>query len=89
MIISIKKITFLIIILASTNIYAAILDKDEVDNADLTSLQNETILFQSIGMGIALSIAQCDGVEKSHGYPRITGLGIRHSQRHQPDWAKA
>ncbi len=63
MIISIKKITFLIVILTSTNMYAAILDKDEVDKADLTILQNETVLFQSIGMGIALSIAQCDGVD--------------------------
>jgi len=63
MIVNIKKIIFLIFILVSTNSYAAILDKDEFDNADLTSLQNETVLFQSIGMGIALSIAQCEGVD--------------------------
>ncbi len=58
-----NKIICSLIILLSTNVAAAILDKDEAANADLTLLQNETALFQSIGMGIALSIAQCEGVE--------------------------
>ncbi len=57
------KIVYLLFILVSTNVSAAILDKDEADKADLTLLQNETVLFRSIGMGIALSIAQCEGVE--------------------------
>ncbi len=60
---NIKSITFLLIVLASVNTSAAILDKNEADQADLSLLQNETVLFQSIGLGIALSIAQCEGVE--------------------------
>lgn len=59
----IKKTACFLIILASVNLPAAILDKDEADKADLTILQDETVLFQSIGMGIALSIAQCEGVD--------------------------
>lgn len=42
---------------------AAILNKDEAAQADLSTLQNESSVFQSIGMGIALSIAQCEGVD--------------------------
>ena len=57
------KIASPIIILASINLSAAILDKEQADNADLSLLENETILFQSIGMGIALSFAQCEGVD--------------------------
>ncbi len=59
----IKNSAYLFIILASVNLSAAILDKDEADKADLNLLQDETVLFQSIGMGIALSIAQCEGVD--------------------------
>ncbi len=54
---------FLLSVLISTNLSAAILDKNEADQADLGLLQNETVLFQSIGLGIALSIAQCEGVD--------------------------
>jgi hypothetical protein len=59
----INKVFILFIVLASINLPAAILDKDEVDSADLNLLQDETVLFKSIGMGIALSIAQCEGVD--------------------------
>lgn len=59
----IKIIFSLIFILTLVNVNAAILDENAAEQADLASLQNETELFQSIGMGIALSIAQCDGVE--------------------------
>jgi hypothetical protein len=58
-----KNIIYLFITLLSFNVSAAILDKSEADKAELNSLQDETVLFQSIGMGIALSIAQCDGVD--------------------------
>ena len=51
------------IVIYSSNIAAAILDSKEAEQADLNMLQNETIVFQSIGMGIALSIAQCEGVD--------------------------
>ncbi|MEM6998885.1 MAG: hypothetical protein AAF419_03485 [Pseudomonadota bacterium] len=60
---NIRLIQSFVLLLVSFNLSAAILDKDEVDNADLAMLQNETAVFQSIGMGIALSIAQCEGVE--------------------------
>jgi len=63
MMMNIKNITYLLTILVSVNVSAAILDKDEADKADLNLLQDETVVFQSIGMGIALSIAQCDGVD--------------------------
>ncbi len=63
MMISINKIISFFVIIISVNVSAAILDKDEADKADLTLLKNETVLFQSIGMGIALSIAQCEGVD--------------------------
>jgi hypothetical protein len=51
------------LLLVSMNLSAAILDKEEVNKADLNVLQSEANVFQSIGMGIALSIAQCEGVE--------------------------
>lgn len=60
---NIRFVQIAVLIFASVNLSAAILDKDEVDNADLAMLENETAVFQSIGMGIALSIAQCEGVE--------------------------
>lgn len=43
------------------NLGAAILDRAEVESAGLDVLQDETLLFQSIGLGITLSIAQCEG----------------------------
>lgn len=58
-----KKCTYLLLVLISVSVSAAILDKEEADKADLNLLQDETVLFQSIGMGIALSIAQCEGVD--------------------------
>ena len=61
--IKIKTFAYLITLLASVNVSAAILDKEEAAQADLTMLQDETIEFQSIGMGIALSLAQCEGVD--------------------------
>ena len=42
---------------------AAILSKDELEQADLTTLQQDSELFKTIGMGITLSIAQCEGVD--------------------------
>jgi hypothetical protein len=59
----IKYFAYLFVILASANVSAAILDKDEAAQADLSMLQDETQIFQSIGMGIALSIAQCEGID--------------------------
>lgn len=63
MFLNIKNTSVLLVLLASVNLSAAILDKDEADKADLNLLQDETIVFQSIGMGIALSIAQCEGID--------------------------
>lgn len=61
--IKIKNIAYLLILFAGVNVSAAILGKDEAEQADLSLLMDETVLFQSIGMSIALSIAQCDGVD--------------------------
>jgi hypothetical protein len=58
-----KNISYFLILLVSFNLSAAILDKTEADEADLNLLQDEAVLFKSIGMGIALSIAQCEGVD--------------------------
>ena len=52
-----------IIALYSSNIMAAILGTQEAEQADLTLLKDETLVFQSIGMGIALSLAQCEGID--------------------------
>ncbi|MCH8977160.1 MAG: hypothetical protein IH909_06000 [Proteobacteria bacterium] len=38
-----------------------VLDKDKITNADINTLVEDTKVFNIIGMGIALSIAQCDG----------------------------
>ena len=38
-----------------------VLNKDEITNADINTLVEDTKVFNVIGMGIALSIAQCDG----------------------------
>ncbi len=61
-----KKIiiaVYIFITLSCGNAFAVILDKAEAEQADLSQLQNESQLFQSIGIGIALSIAQCEGVD--------------------------
>ena len=56
------KILFLIsCILLSTGLQAVILNKEEAGKADLTMLEDEIELFKSIGMGITLSIAHCEG----------------------------
>ena len=47
----------------NVNIAAVILNADEVEQSELTLLQDETKVFQSIGMGIALSLAECEGVD--------------------------
>jgi hypothetical protein len=60
---NILNIIALYILLVCTNVSGAILDKDAFDEADLSLLQDETVLFQSIGLGIALSLAQCEGVD--------------------------
>jgi len=38
-----------------------VLDIDEIPNSDISTLLEDTKVFNIIGMGIALSIAQCDG----------------------------
>ncbi len=58
--ISVISIVFMLITL---NSHAVILNKSEVEQADIGLLQNESAVFQSIGMGIALSLAQCEGVD--------------------------
>ncbi len=42
---------------------ADILDINEIDNADVSAMFNDTEVFNTISMGIALSIAMCDGSE--------------------------
>lgn len=51
-------------IICSSPVLAAqpdVLDINEVANADITTLLEDTKVFDTIGMGIALSIAECDG----------------------------
>lgn len=50
-------------LLAQSSVSARILTKDEVGQADTQALVAETDVFKSIGMGIALSIANCEGTE--------------------------
>ena len=38
-----------------------VLDINEIGNADITTLLEDTKVFNTIGMGIALSIAECHG----------------------------
>lgn len=40
-----------------------VLDINEITNADMSTLLDDTKVFNTIGMGIALSIALCDGKE--------------------------
>lgn len=63
MFINIKKLLFLVLSFISINVSAVILEKDAFENAELSELQNETVLFNSIGLGIALSLAQCEGID--------------------------
>jgi len=60
---AIKIYVILITLFISVNVSAVILNKEEAEQADLTLLQDETKVFQSIGMGIALSLAQCEGID--------------------------
>ena len=61
---SLKIINLILITLfINVNVSAVILNSEEVEQADLSLLLDETKVFQSIGMGIALSIAQCEGVD--------------------------
>jgi len=59
----IKTFVYFFAVLVSVNVSAAILDKEDVAQADVSMLQDETTVFQSIGLGIALSIAQCEGID--------------------------
>ena len=54
---------FIMTLLINVNAAAVILNKEEVEQADLSLLMDETKVFQSIGMGIALSLAQCEGLD--------------------------
>lgn len=59
------KFTFFITaaLFFNANVSAVILNTEEVEQAELSLLQDETKVFQSIGMGIALSLAQCEGID--------------------------
>ncbi len=57
-------ITMQLAIVTSVPVLSAaidVLDKDKITNADINTLVEDTKVFNIIGMGIALSIAQCDG----------------------------
>ena len=54
---------FLLFVAMAAGTHAAILSKSELEQADIGTLQDESATFQSIGLGIALSLAQCQGVE--------------------------
>ena len=56
-------ITGFIFGLIQTTAFARILTSDEVSQADAQALIAETAVFKAIGMGIALSLAQCEGFE--------------------------
>ena len=56
-----KFFLFFFITLFSIGAHSVILNKEEAAKADLTTLQDEIELFKSISMGIALSIAHCEG----------------------------
>jgi len=59
-----KKVYFILFALfINANVAAVILTNEEVEQADLSLLTDETKVFQSIGMGIALSLAQCEGID--------------------------
>ncbi len=54
---------FIMTLFININVAAVVLNKEEVEQADLRLLMDETKVFQSIGMGIALSLAQCEGLD--------------------------
>ena len=51
---AIKIYVILITLFISVNVSAVILNKEEAEQADLTLLQDETKVFQSIGMGYCI-----------------------------------
>ena len=55
-----KSIILFLIIFVNNSLQAVILNEDEATNADLSVLQDEIVVFQSISMGITLSIAYCE-----------------------------
>lgn len=62
-IINMKTLLSLFLLIISINLPAAILDNDEAADAEINTLQAEAALFKTIGAGIALSLAQCEGVD--------------------------
>ncbi len=58
-------VTMQLAIAYSAPVLAAVdvLDTDGINSADVNTLVEDTKVFNIIGMGIALSIAQCDGKE--------------------------
>ena len=61
---SIISITVCCVISITGSLFAAqsdVLDINEIGNADITVLLEDTKVFNTIGMGIALSIAECHG----------------------------
>lgn len=62
-IINMKAFLSLFLLLASINLPAAILDNEAAVDAEINTLQAEAALFNTIGAGIALSLAQCEGVD--------------------------
>jgi len=61
---SLISITAYCAIFFANPVFAAqsdVLDINEIDNADITTLLEDTKVFNTIGMGIALSIAECHG----------------------------
>ncbi len=57
-------ITVQFVIMVSMPVFSAstdVLDINEVSNAEITTLLDDAKMFDTIGMGIALSIALCDG----------------------------
>ena len=62
-IIDMKTVLSLFLLIVSINLPAAILDNEEAADAEISTLQEEAALFKTIGAGIALSIAQCEGVD--------------------------
>lgn len=60
---TIRIYAILITLFVSVNVPAVILNSEEAEQADLILLEDEAKVFQSIGLGIALSLAQCDGID--------------------------
>lgn len=60
-IINMKTFLSLLLFIVSINLPAAILDNEEAADAEVSILQAEAALFKTIGAGIALSLAQCEG----------------------------